>query len=184
MSEIIQVHWKTIEGTKKNLQKSSWISLHYSFGFPYFIYYDHVWGSTYQKNLNNVVLVKKKYIRIITCSPFTTHTESLMMANRLMSLSNINMHMTCIFVYQRLNGCVPDIFNDFYTRNRNVYGRDTCQASDLHVPYGRLDNRRNSMKMHGANMLNSIPENYKIPESIFVFKQRLCYFLLDRNNIH
>ena len=169
---------------RKKLQKSSLISLYYSFAFPYFIYCNHVWGSTYQTNLNNVVLVQKKLIRIITCSPFRAHTEPLMMANRLMPLSNINMYMTCIFVYQCLNGCVPDIFKDFYTRNRNVHGHNTRQASDLHVPHGRLDIRQNSMKIHGANMWNSIPENIKISESIIVFKQRLRNFLLDRSNIH
>ena len=90
------------------------------------------------------------------------------MANVLMSLSNINMYMACIFVYKCLNGCVPDIFNDFYTCNRNIHGRDTHQARDLHVPYGRLDIRQNSMKMHEANMRNSIPENVKMSESIYI----------------
>ena len=120
----------------------------------------------------------------ITCSPFRAHTEPLMLANRLMSLSNINMYMTCIFVYQCLNGCVPDIFNDFYPCNRNIHGRETRQASDLHVPYGRLDIRQNSMKIHGANMWNSIPENVKMSESVYLFKQRLRNFLLDRNNFN
>ena len=163
------------------------------------------------------------------------------MANRLVSLSNINMYMTCIFVYQCLHGCVADIFNDFYTGNSNiqyiprnmhtvfallcfvvvihwlifpyppdllhwhcgnltiapvpakqpwwiwintscefimndcitttkqsttkpcayflgytVHGRDTRQACDLHVPYGRLDNRRHRMEIHGAFMWTSI----------------------------
>ena len=160
------------------------ISLYYSFAFPYFIYCNHVWGSTYQTNLNNVVFVQKKLILIITCSPFRAHTEPLMMANRLMPLSNINMYMTFIFVYQCLNGCVPDIFNNFYIRNRNVHGHNTRQASDLRVPYGRLDIRQNGMKIHGANMWNSIPENIKISESIIVFKQRLRDFLFDRSNIH
>ena len=159
----------------RKLQKSSLISLYYSFAFPYFIYCNHVWGSTYQTNLNNVVLVQKKLIRIITCSPFRAHTEPLMLANRL---------MTCIFVYQCLNGCVPDIFNDFYTCNRNIHGRETRQASDLHVPYGRLDIRQNSMKIHGANMWNSIPEHVKMPESVYLFKQRLRNFLLDRKNFN
>ena len=68
---------------RRKLQKSSLISLYYSFAFPYFIYCNHVWGSTYQTNLNNVVLVQKKSIRIITCSPFRAHTEPLLMANRL-----------------------------------------------------------------------------------------------------
>ena len=160
-----QLNWKNhIEYTCKKLSKCIGILL--------------------KANLNNVVLVQKKLIRIITCSPFRAHTEPLMMANRLMPLSNINMYMTCIFVYQCLNGCVPDIFKDFYTRNRNVHGHNTRQASDLHVPYGRLDIRQNSMKIHGANMWNSIPENIKISESIIVFKQRLRNFLLDRSNIH
>ena len=101
-----------------------------------------------------------------------------------MSLSNINIYMTCIFVYQCLDGCVPDIFIDFYTRKRNVHGRDTGQASDLHVPHGRFDIRQNSMKINGANMWDLIPENIKISESMIVFKQRLRNFLLDRGNIH
>ena len=48
------------------------------------------------------------------------------------------------------------------TKNRNVHGRDARQASDLHVPYGRLDIKQNRMKIHGANMKNSVPENIKI----------------------
>ena len=109
------------------------------------------------------------------CSPCRAHTEPLMFANRSMSLSNINVYMTCIIVYQCLDGCAPDIFNDFYTGNRNVHDHETRQACDLHVyvPYGRLDMRRNSMKIHGANMWNSIPENIKKSESINYFKQRL-----------
>ena len=127
---------------RRKLQKSSLISSYYSYAFPYSIYCNHVWGSTYETNLNNAVLVQKKLIHIITCSPFRAHIEPLLMANRLMSLSNINMYMTSIFVYQCLNGCVPDIFNDFYTCNRNIHGHDTPQASYLHVPYGRLDIRQ------------------------------------------
>ena len=169
---------------RRKSQKSSLISLYYSFAFPYFIYCNHVWGSTYQTNLNNVVLVQKKLIRILTCSPFRAHTEPLLMANRLMSLSNINMYMTCIFVYQCLNGCVPDIFNDFYACNRNIHVHDTRQASDLNVPYGRLDIRQNRMKIHGANMWNSIPENVKMSESVYLFKQILRNSLLDRNNMN
>ena len=147
---------------RRNLPKLSLISLYYSFAFPYFIYCNHVWGSTYQTNLNNVVLVQKKLTRIIICSPFRARTELPLMANRLMSLSNTNMYMTCIFVYQCLNWCVPDIFNDFYSSNRNIHGRDTRRKSDLYVPCGRLGIRQNNMKMHGANMWNSIPENVKM----------------------
>ena len=97
--------------------------------FPYFIYCNHVWGSVYETNLNDVVLVQRKLKRIIT--------------------------------HQCLNRYLPDIFNDFYTSNRN----DRNQVSDLHVPYERFDVRLSSIKIHAANMRNSIQENVKMSES-------------------
>ena len=163
---------------RRKLQKSFLISLYYSFALPHFIYCNHVWGSTSQTNLNNFVLVQNNLIRIIPCSPFKSHGEPPMLANRLMSLSNINMYMACIFVYQCLNGCVPDIYNDFYTCNRNRHGGETCQASDLHVPYRRLEIGQNSMKIYRENIWNSIPEDVRMSESVYLFKQRLCNFSL------
>ena len=151
---------------RRKLQNLLWYHYIIPLHSPYFIYCNHEWGSTYQTNLNNVVLVQKKLIRIITCSPFSAHTEPLMLAKRLMYFSNINMYMTCIFVYQCLNGCVPDIFNDFYTCNTNIHGREIRQESDLHVPYRRLDIRQNSMKIHGANIWNWILEKVKMSESV------------------
>ena len=177
------MHWYTLDGTK-NTPKSSLISLCYSFAFPYFIYCNHVWGSTYQTNLKNDVLVQKKSICIIAWPPCKTYAEALITSNRLTPLSNINMYMACIFVYICLQGCVPDIFNDFYTSNRNVHGRDTHQVCDLHAPYGRLHIRWNSMKEHGGNMSNSIPENVKLSESINAFRQRLHNCLSNGSSIH
>ena len=131
-----------------------------------------MWGSTYQTNLASVVLVQKTLIRIITCSPFRAHTEPLMIANRLMSVSDINVYMTCIFVYQCLSENVLDIFRDFYFTNRNVHGRETRQADDLRAPYGRLDIRKHSMMIHGANTWNTIPPYIKMSQSINIFKHR------------
>ena len=87
-----------------------------------------MWWSAHRTNLNNAVLVQTKLIRIITCSPLRAHTKSLLMANILISLFNINMYMTCIFEYQCMNGYIPDIFNDPYTSNINMHGRHTRQV--------------------------------------------------------
>ena len=165
---------------RRKLQKYCLISLYYSFAFPHFIYCNHVWGSIYQTNLNNVVLMQNKLIRIITCPPFRANTEPLLMANRLMSLSNINMYSTCIFVYQCLNGCVPDILmiSSPVTETYMVMKHAKRVIYMSHMEGLTLD--KNSMKIQGANMWNSIPENVKMSESIYLFKQRLRNFLLDR----
>ena len=89
-----------IAKARTKLHKSSLISLYYSFAFPYFIYCNHVWENTYKTNLESIVRVQKKLVRIITCSPYRAHTEPLMAANNLLSVTDINVYMTCMF-------CVP-----------------------------------------------------------------------------
>ena len=45
---------------RKKLNKSVLLNLYYSFAYPYFIYYNHVWGNTYPSNLNKMVVLQKK----------------------------------------------------------------------------------------------------------------------------
>ena len=95
---------------RKKLPKSALISLYYSFAYPYFIYCNHVWGNTYPSNLEKVVLIQKKLVRIITCSPYRAHTEPLLLANRLLSVKEINMYVNGIFMYNYVNENLPEIF--------------------------------------------------------------------------
>ena len=84
----------------------------------------------------------KKLIRIISCAPFKAHTEPLMFARRILSVTDINIYMSGIFMYQCLNCSMPKVFDDFFQRNSDVHGHNTRQANDLHVPYARLDIRK------------------------------------------
>ena len=131
---------------QKKLHKSSLLTLYYSFAFPYFIYCNHLWGNTYQTNLRSLVLVQKKLVRIINCAPFKAHTEPLMFARRILSVNDINDYMTGIFMYQCINDNIPEVFDNFFQRNRSVHGHNTRQADDLHVPYARLDTRKSCLK--------------------------------------
>ena len=168
---------------QKKLHKSSLLTLYYSFAFPYFIYCNHVWGNTYQTNLRSLVLVQKKLVRIINCAPFKAHTEPLMFARRILSVNDINDYMTGIFMYQCINGNIPEVFDNFFQRNNSVHGHNTRQANDLHVPYARLDIRKSCLKVHGANLWNNIPVLVKQSPSLDIFKQRLRNYLIDSKSV-
>ena len=168
---------------RKKLHKSSLLTLYYSFAFPYFIYCNHVWGNTYQTNLKSLVLVQKKLIRIISCAPFKAHTEPLMFARRILSVTDINLYMSGIFMYQCLYCSIPRVFDDFFQRNNDVHGHNTRQANDLHVPYARLDIRKFYFKVHGANIWNNTPILTRQSPSLDVFKQRLRHHLIESKSI-
>ena len=165
---------------RKKLHRSSLINLYYAFAYPYFIYCNVVWGKNYTTTLDRLILLQKKLIRIVTCSPFRAHTEPLFFANRILNVTDINDYTIGTFMYEYIDGNVTDIFNNYFQRNRDIHGLNIRNADDLHVPYSRLDVRKFSIKIAGPNLWNSIPLYIKNSTSTNLFKRNMRAYLLDR----
>ena len=166
---------------RKKLNKSVLLNLYYSFAYPYFIYCNHVWGNTYPTNLKKITVLQKKLIRIVTCSPYRAHSKPLLVANNVLSVSEINVYMVGILMYNYCNDNMPDIFNGFFQRNSERHNRNTRQSNDFHVRFARFDVRKFSLKIHGATIWNDIPLYIKNASSVNVFKQMLRKRLIDMN---
>ena len=73
--------------------------------------------------------------------------------------------------------------NFFYNYNQThtgVHGRETRNADALYVPYGRLDIRKTSIRIYGADVRNPILPYIQRSESITIFKHKLRCYLIDR----
>ena len=91
-----------------------------------------------------------------------------MYANKMLSVNGINTYLVEIFMYQCIHQEYPEIFIFLFQTNDDVHDYNTRQ---LHVPYGRLDVRRFSFKVHGAHVWNTIPDQIKNVQTIHTFKQ-------------
>ena len=169
-----------ISKARKKLDRPSLNMLYYSFAYPYFMYCNHAWGNNHPTNLEKLVLVQKKLVRIITNSPFRAHSEPLLYTNKMLTMTDINEYVVGMFMYQWVNGTLPQIFKNFYQYRRDCHEHGTRNVDDLHVLYGRLDIRRFSLKLYGANLWNSFPRHIKSSTSLPIFKQNKNNYLLDR----
>ena len=165
---------------RKVLYKSCLINLYYTFAYPYFIYCNHVWGNAYQTNLEKIIIVQKRLLRLITGSPYRAHTEPLFVANRILTFKEINEFTIGVFMFKSQNGDLPEFFYNYYQTHKDVHGRETRNADALYVPYGRLDIRKTSVRIYGADVWNSIPTYIQRSESITIFKHRFRCYLIDR----
>ena len=166
---------------RKKLNKSVLLNLYYSFAYPYFIYCNHVWGNTYPTNLNKMIVLQKKLIRIVTCSPYRAHNKPLLVANNVLSVNEINVYIVGIFMYNYCHDHLPNLFDGFFQRINEVHDRNTRQSNELHVKFARTDVRKFSLRMHGARIWNDIPMHIKHATSVNVFKQMLKKHLIDTN---
>ena len=74
------------------LPKTSLRSLYYSLVYPYLTYCVSVWGSTYQSNLNRIIILQKKIIRIISKVSFDAYTGVLFKEQEILKLSDIYLY--------------------------------------------------------------------------------------------
>ena len=61
----------------------------------------------------------------------------------------------------------------FFHINRNIHDYELRNADDIQVPYSRLDIRRFSIIIAGANLWNSLPVYVKNTRTIHLFKRYL-----------
>lgn len=165
--------------TRKKFNSSTMITMYYSFVYPYINYCNHVWGNTYITNLKPIILLHKKIIRIVTGSPYLSHTEPLMKEFNLLNLISINKLTRTTFMYRCLNNQINVHFGSYFCYNRDVHQRDTRSNDDLYTPSFRLDVRRFSIRVAGPDLWNSIPQNIKESQSLQIFKRQFKEFLLN-----
>ena len=143
----MKMYWNFVKSHKK-LHKSSLFTLYYSFAHPYLIYCNQVWENNYPTVINKLVLIQKKLARIITCSSYRAHTEPLIYANKMLSVSAINRYLTGTFMYQCIHKEAPEMFLKLFHTNSNFHDYDTRHSEDLHVPHGRIDVRKVSIEIY------------------------------------
>ena len=112
----------TIKGQEKVMQTLSTDLV--SFICLSVFFCNQVWGNNYQTVLNKLLLVQKKLVRIITCSPspFRAHMGPLIDGNNMLSVDSINTYLVGIFIYQCYHQDVLEIFLNLFQKNGGVHG--------------------------------------------------------------
>ena len=78
---------------RKVLNNDSLLSLYYAFIYPHLSYCNHIWGNIPSTNLQQLIVLQKMAIRIISGVPRKTHTAPLFEKLRILNLAQINKYL-------------------------------------------------------------------------------------------
>ena len=164
------------------LPKTSLRSLYYSPVYPYLIYCVSVWGSTYQSNLNRIIILQKKIIRTISKVSFDAHTGVLFKEREILKFLDIYLYQIGKFMYLFKKGLLPNYFRDMFTLASQIHSYNTRNSSLFYIPYCRTNFRKFSIQFQGPTLFNSLSREIQNTESISLFGKRLKKFLLSQLN--
>jgi len=141
---------------RKCLDKTTLRNLYYTFIYPYFIYCNQIWGSTYVSNIYKLTILQKKMIRIICQVKPRDHTDPLFKELGIIKVVNIYNYLIGKFMYRWSNNLLPTMFDDLFIYNRDVHHHHTRQYLCLYVPVVKSNLRKMFICYKGAIIWNSL----------------------------
>ena len=81
-----------------------------------------VWASTYQSNLNRIVILQKRIVRIISKVKFESHTNPLYRELNILKFHDICKLQMGQFLFSWKNNSLLNYFNDMFTLNVQLPG--------------------------------------------------------------
>ena len=129
------------------------IQLYYSFIFPYLSYCNLSWGSAADSILWPILRNQKIALRLISNTPRRCSTVEFCKSFQIFRLPDIHRLSIGTFMYKYHHGLLPEIFNEFFTRNQDTHSYSTRNAAKLRNPLFKTQLGTIFLKKYGSKLL-------------------------------
>ena len=110
-----------------------------------------VWSYSTQLNIDQIIKLQKRYIRIITYSEFTEHTGSLFSELKLLKVKDI----FSLTKFDFFNENVSEELKTIFVINRSIHSYEIRSSMIFHIPKAKTSRfGSNALRCDGANLRN------------------------------
>ena len=153
-------------------------TLYFALVYPYLNYCVTIWGSTYSINLNRLILLQKKVIRILNNVSFDAHTSPLFKSLNLLKFKDIYLLNLGKLMFSYKNNLLPQSFNNYFPLTDQVHTRYLRNAGQFYIPYCRTKTKQFTINYQGPKFFNSLNPDIRNTPSISSFQSRLKKYFL------
>ena len=152
------------------LSSKSLLSLYHKLVYPYLNYHSIAWCSTHPSNLNRILYLQKRFVRIICGAEYLAHTAPLFRTLKVLDIFNINAFFVACFMYSYHNNLLPHTFNTTFVTNCQVHTYNTRNANNFRPYFCRTNIKQFTILHLGPKLGNSPPHNLMELTSYSIFK--------------
>ena len=115
-------------------------TLYNSMILPYLFYCNLAWAGTYKSNLQRIVTLQKRALRIVSNSTYIGHTGPIF--KELLKFHDIHSFQLGTFMFSFKNSTLPSKFNNFLLLNSQIHNYNTRNAQSFRLPLCRTNTRK------------------------------------------
>ena len=148
-------------------------SLYCTLILPYINYGIIAWGSSNKSNLDRILKLQKKSVRIIFNSHYLSHSAPLFKKYNLLNVYDIYLLEVCTFMYKEFNNKLPDIFHKYFNQQKNLHRYQTRHAEDYKIPHFKTNFARKTIRATGPIKWNLTEKHVKEAKTIKHFRNKI-----------
>ena len=169
------------------INKKIMLTLYYSLIYPHLIYANEVWGNTFENQINRIVVLQKRIVRIICNEDRRLDNYALPDSNplfrnlKILKVKDIFKSKILDFIFNCLTNQISNFSNWFYFL-QDVQNRITRANANknLYIPHIRtVRYGGKSLKVTGPKIWNELPLHIKDSKSYYSFKNKVKNYLLQ-----
>ena len=168
---------------RKYLNRESLLKLYNCFVFPYLTYSVDLWGNTAEKYLDPLIKVQKKIVRIITFSPYLSHTDPIFRDLNILPFFELVTQRNGVLMFKYSIHVLPNSIEDLFTSNISLNSCNTRNKSKLRQPRSKYEYmyRNYSYTYRDVYIWNKLQDHINIYSSYSTFSTVLKTFLLSND---
>jgi hypothetical protein len=144
---------------------------------PYLSYCNFIWSSTYPTHLTTLKLLQKKALRIITKSPYKSHTKPLFQGLKILNIDQIRFVQTCEVMFKYANNLLPTAFRSFFAPVTSSISTRSNRA--YRSTYARTNTRKFAIQYQGPLAWNNLPTDIRGVPNLSHFKRLARTYTLN-----
>lgn len=163
----------------KLLNRNALRTLYCSLFLSHLTYCCEVWGTTYKSNLDRLVILQKKALRMIN-NEYDIPSNVLFSELKLLKLRDIVYLKCCCLMFRAYRCELPTNLQSKFilTKDDNIY--NLRNRNKFKINYVRTTKRQHCLSVYGVKMLNSIPNSIASLVNIHMFKKHLKKNILEQ----
>lgn len=156
--------------------------LYYSFIYPYITYCIEVWGKACDIYLNQIDMLQKRCVRILSGSSFLEHTMPLFQHLKILTVRKVYLYRVSQFMFKYSRNLLPTIFQNYFAKNSKYHHYNTKQADYFRIPLSRQEVRKRSISIMGVKVWNHLCQEKIDDTTLMSFKKKVKNYL-NYNNV-
>ena len=180
LSKLISRNIGVLNKLKYMFPSSVLLSLYFTLCFPYLNYGILAWGNSTCQQLNRLLLLQKKAMRVVCNTGYLSHTDQLFLDKKVLKVSDLYLFNLGQFMFKLINNELPNVFTDLFISNNALHNYPTRQSNFFHLPLTRTLLAHKTFVFTGPKFWNSLDPSLKDIERLHRFKREIKSLLLKQ----